>query len=201
MIIPTKYSKLMPLLLLIALIIFIMSDRIRFQSKETTQSLTLEGIDGDGIHNHGNEDMDHLDPKAQKRMGIYHYNEGNKFLKQNNWEEAISNYKMALHHNKNFNEAYINLSSAYLIGKQFQESLKTLNALQRLNPKHPLLHYNLACYYALIGNTTLGVKSLKLAVANGFNNLQTLKTDPDLKNLRLDPRFKELEKLLSAKNT
>ena len=201
MIIPTKYSKLMPLLLIISSIIFIISDQVKFQPNQTTPSLTLEKIDGDGIHNHDDRDMDHLDPEAQKRMGIYHYNEGNKFLKQNSLEEAISNYKMALHHNKNFNEAYINLSTAYMNGKQFQASLKTLNTLQRINPKHPLLHYNLACYYALTENTTLGIKSLRQAVANGFKNIQALGKDPDLKNLRSDPRFKELQKSLIAKNT
>ena len=201
MIISSKYLKLMPLLIIIASIVFITSDQIQFQSKQIIQSFTLKEIDGSHIHSQGNENKDHSDPEVQKRMGIYHYNEGNIFLKQNNWEEAISNYTMALRHNKNFDEAYINLSTAYLIGKQFQASLETLNTLQSINPKHPLLHYNLACYYAITGNTIMGIKSLTLAVDNGFNNLQTLKTDPDLKNLRSDPRFKELEKLLSAKNT
>jgi len=191
----------MPLLLIIAAIVFITSDQIQFQSKPTIQSFLPEEIDGGRIHSHNDEDMDHSDQEAQKRMGIYHFNEGNKFLKQNNLDEAISNYKMALHHNKNFDEAYINLSTAYLTGKQFEASLKTLNTLQGTNPNHPLLHYNLSCYYALTGNTTLGIESLKQAVANGFNNLQTLKTDPDLRNLRSNPRFKELQKSLSAKET
>ena len=86
-------------------------------------------------------------------------------------------------------------------GKQFKASLKTLNTLQKVNPKHPLLHYNLACYYALTGNTSLGVESLKLAVANGFKSLQALKTDPALENLRHNPQFKELQSLLSNRNT
>ena len=201
MIISSKYLKLMPLLIIIASIVFITSDQIQFQSKQIIQSFTLKEIDGSHIHSQGNENKDHSDPEAQKRMGIYHYNEGNKFLQQNDWEKAIISYKMALHHNDSFDEAYINLSTAYLVGKQFKASLKTLNTLQRIKPKHPLLHYNLACYYALTGNTTLGVESLKQAVANGFENLQTLKTDPDLKNLRSDPQFKELQKALSAKNT
>ena len=200
MITPGKYHKLMPLLLIIASIVFITSDH-QFQSKQTIQSLSPEEIDGDHIHSHSDDGMDHSDPEAQKRMGIHHYNEGNKFLKQNNWEEAISNYEMALHHNKNFDEAYVNLSTAYLAGKQFEASLKTLSILQTINPKHPLLHYNLACYYALTGNIALGVESLKQATANGFRNLQTLKTDPDLENLRHNPQFKELQKSLSAKNT
>ena len=197
----TKLSRMMPLLLVVASIIFIICDQFKFQSKQLIQSFIHKEINDGHINSHGDEGVEHLDPGAQKRMGIYHYNEGNKLLKQNNWEEAISNYKMALHHNKNFDEAYINLSTAYLARKKFKASLETLNSLQRINPKHPLLHYNLACYYSLTGNNNLGIESLKQAVANGFKNLQSLKTDPDLKNLRPDSRFKELQKAVSAKNT
>ena len=200
MIISTKYLKLMPLLIIIASIVFITSDQIQFHSKQIIQSFTLEEIDGSHIHNHGNENKDHSDPEAQKRMGIYHYNEGNNFLKQNNLEKAISNYKMALHHNKNFEEAYINLSTAYLGKKQFKSSLKTLNTLESINPRHPLLHYNFACYYALLGNITMGIESLKQAISNGFKNHRILKTDPDIESLRQDPQFKELQTLLLARD-
>jgi len=201
MTIPTKYPRLMYLLLIIAPIIFITSDQNQFHLKQTIQSITHEETPGNQNHNHSNEGIDHSNPKNQKRMGIYHYNEGNKFLKQNNWEEAIKNYKMALRHNKSFDETYINLSTAYLIGKQFEAALKTLNALQAINPKHPLLHYNLACYYSLTEKIALGLESLEFAVANGFNNIQILKRDPDLENLRHDPKFKKLQKSLLAKNT
>ena len=154
--IPPQYLKLMPFLLIVSAIVFITSDQIRFQKEQTAQQLALEGIDGGHIHSHDKGVMDHSDPVAQKRMGIFHYNEGNKFLKQNDWKQAIRNYKMALHHNKEFTEAYINLSTAYLKDKQFDASLKTLNTLQKIDEKHPLLHYNLACYYAIKGDTAPG---------------------------------------------
>ena len=165
------------------------------------QPISPKGTDKDPVHDHGEKDIGHLDPEAQKRMGIYHYNEGNNFLKQNNFEKAISNYKMALHHNKNFEEAYINLSTAYLGKKQFKSSLKTLNTLESINPRHPLLHYNFACYYALLGNITMGIESLKQAISNGFKNHRILKTDPDIESLRQDPQFKELQTLLLARDT
>ena len=199
--ISAKYLKVMPLLLVIGLIVFIKNDQTEFRLKQTVQPISPKGTDKDPVHDHGEKDIDHLDPEAQKRMGIYHYNEGNNFLKQNNLEEAISNYKMALHHNKNFEEAYINLSTAYLGKKQFKSSLKTLNTLESINPRHPLLHYNFACYYALLGNITMGIESLKQAISNGFKNHRILKTDPDIESLRQDPQFKELQTLLLARDT
>ena len=199
--IPTKYLKVMSLLLVVGLIIFIKNDQTKFQRKQSMPSIPPKGTDKGLVHDHGKKGMDHLDPETQRRMGIYHYNEGNNFLKQNNLEEAISNYKMALHHNKKFEEAYINLSTAYLNTKQFESSLKTLNTLESINPRHPLLHYNFACYYSLLGNISMGIKSLRQAVTNGFKNHRILKTDPDIESLRQDPRFKELQSLLLARDT
>ena len=56
------------------------------------------------------------------------------------------------------------------------------------------------CTYLITGcNSGLGLESLKRSIVNGFKNLQTLKTDPDLKNIRSDPQFKELQASLSTK--
>jgi len=199
--IPKKFLKLMPLLLIIGSIIFLTTDQMGFYLKQSEKPTSANGKSNKGlIHVHNEEKTDHKSPEAQNRMGVYHYNEGNKFLKQNKIDDAIKNYKMALHHNEYFEEAYINLSTAYLNKKNFKLSLKTLNTLESINPNHPLLHYNFSCYYALLGNVPKGIESLKQAIANGFKNHQTLETDPDIENLRQNPRFKELQSLLLAKN-
>ena len=191
----------MPLLLIIGSIIFITTDQMGFYLKQSEKPTSTNGGSNKGlIHAHNEEDISHKSPEVQKRMGVYHYNEGNKLLKQNKTEEAIKNYNMALHHNNRFEEAYINLSTAYLNKKNLELSLKTLNILKSINPKHPLLHYNFSCYYALLGNVPKGIESLKQAIENGFKNHQILETDPDIENLRQNPRFKELQSLLLAKN-
>ena len=199
--IPKKYLKLMPLLFFVGLIIFLIDDPIRFNLKQSEKpNPKNDGIRKELIHTHSDAKIDHNSPEAQKRMGIYHYNQGNKFLKRNNTEEAIKNYKMALHHNNHFEEAYLNLSTAYLNKEKFKLSLKTLKTLESINPKHPLLHYNFSCYYALLGNIPKGIESLNQAIVNGFKIHQILETDPDIENLRQNPRFKELQSLLLAKN-
>ena len=198
--IPNKFLQLMPLLLIIGSIIFLTPDQMGFYLKQSEKPTSANGKSNkELIHVHNEEKTDHKSPKAQTRMGIYHYNEGNKLLKQNKIEDAIKNYKMALHHNEYFEEAYINLSTAYLNKKSFKLSLKTLKTLESINPKHPLLHYNFSCYYSLLGNIPKGIESLKQAISHGFKNHQILKTDPDIKNLRQNPQFRELQSLLLAK--
>ena len=166
--------------------------------KISAQNTTPHLNDEKNLHIH--DETNHQDPQSQKRMGIYHYNEGNKLLKKNNYEEAIKNYKMALHHNKGFEESYINISTAYLNTKQFDQALKYLNILKSINPSHPLLHYNLTCYYSLLGKTAMGIEALKEAIQNGFNDQEMLKSDPDIEILRQNNQFGELQKLFRTKH-
>jgi tetratricopeptide (TPR) repeat protein len=182
-----KYAKFTPLLLFITAILFIVGDQVQFDSH--THIVEKDDLTHD--HGHGGEEIDHSSPEAQRRMGVFHYNEGNKFLNKSNWEEAVTHYRMALHHNKNFEEAYVNLSTAYLSGKKFNESRKTLSTLEEINPSNPSLHYNLACYHALTGQDGPALKALQRAVDLGFKNFKSVETDPDLENLRRNPKFKQ----------
>ena len=131
------------------------------------------------------------DPEKEHRMAIFHYNEGNKFLSQGNWKEAVGNYKMALHHDKDLNEVYINMSNAYLKGQQYEEAKKTLDVLKTQAPENPHLHYNLACYYSLTHRETASLKALQQSIRLGYKNPADADTDPDLANLRETPEFQE----------
>lgn len=56
-------------------------------------------------------------------------------------------------------------------------------------PDLPDLYYNVACYYALAGDTELAFEWLHEAIDRGFGRLELMKTDPDLATLRTDARF------------
>ena len=165
------------------------------QSKTTGKAVTKHCQK----HNHGEEEtINHSDPKNQRRMGIFHYNKGNQFLRKGNWKEAVLNYKMALHHDRTLREVYVNLSTAYLQGKNFPDAFKALKDLEKHQPQHPMLHYNMACYHSLTGDTASSLNSLQHAVKLGFKNKQQIQTDPDLKNLRRGTLFQDwIEQLLS----
>ncbi len=141
---------------------------------------------------HNNEEnVDHSDPKNQHRMGIFHYNEGNKLLASKKWKEAITNYQMALKHDEKLFEVYINLSVAQLRNKEFDQAYLTLQKLRNFQPQNPSLYYNLACYYSLTNQLEFGALAIKKATQLGFTNFQTLKTDPDLENLKNDQAYGE----------
>jgi TolB-like protein/Tfp pilus assembly protein PilF len=52
--------------------------------------------------------------------------------------------------------------------------------------------YNVACLYALEGETDKALSSLALAVRAGFGPKEWIERDPDLDSIRADPRFIEL---------
>ena len=151
---------------------------------------STEGSHSEGSHKEGSNGQEISVEEKEKRMGIFHYNEGNKSFKKGQFAEAIINYKKALHHNKNFKEATINLSTAYMKNSNFDEALATLNKGMTLDPENPHIFYNYACYFSLTGKPEASLEKLKAAIQFGFDKFKQIETDPDLENLRKSPGFK-----------
>ena len=66
-------------------------------------------------------------------------------------------------------------------------------------PQNPVHHYNLACIEAQAGGARLPYAwgALELALALGFDDVEYLKTDPDLFPLHDDPKFADLVRKLT----
>ena len=84
------------------------------------------------------------------------------------------------------------LGSAYTKKGFYREGLKVDLHLSKVRPKDPIVHYNLACSYSLLGDTTKALEALKKAIVLGYDDFSYLKKDKDLENLRKDKRFREL---------
>ena len=138
------------------------------------------------------------DPEKEHRMAIFHYNEGNRFLNKSDWQEAVHNYKMALHHDKGLKEVYINMSTALLKGQQYEEAQKMLATLKGLDPNHPHLYYNLACYYSLTHQEVASLEALQQSFQLGYESRKDIHTDPDLENLRQTSEFRQWLKTWDA---
>jgi tetratricopeptide (TPR) repeat protein len=188
-----NFIKYLPHLGLLALIVFLITDTspiILSASNSEKNSKKMEGSHKEGSHNEGSKGQNISQEEKEKRMGIFHYNEGNKSFKEGRFDEAIGNYKKALHHNKTLKEAAINLSTAYMKNLNFDEALETLKVGMALDSTNPHIHYNYACYYSLIGQPKASMEKLQEAVRLGYTNFKQIETDPDLEKLRQSPEFK-----------
>ena len=192
-----KKLKFLPHLSLIAVIVFLMTDTSFFILKAPSIAKKKQSHAVERSHQEGSNNKSLMQEEKEKRMGIFHYNEGNKNFKAGQFEEAIINYKKAFHHNKNFKEVTINLSTAYMKNSDFDTALKTLQKGIMLDPKNPHIHYNYACYYSLIGEPKASLKKLKEAIELGFDKIKQIQTDPDLENLRKSNEFKNWSKKLN----
>lgn len=92
-----------------------------------------------------------------------------------------------------FVEALQILGDDYTRRGRFDDGLKVDERLATLRPEDALVHYNLACSYALTSQIEMAVRSLELAIDRGYRDFKWMTQDPDLKNLRLDPCYKRIQ--------
>ncbi len=75
----------------------------------------------------------------------------------------------------------------------YSHSLRVDKRLSRLEPRNPLVFYNLACSYALTDELDRASAALKKALALGYRDFKWLSRDPDLRRLRKHPLYRSIE--------
>lgn len=90
-------------------------------------------------------------------------------------------------------EALQLLGDHYTQRGKYQDGLKVDEQLSRLEPRNPLVFYNLACSYSLTGAVDLAASALDKALGLGYRDFKWLAKDPDLRTLRKHPVFRTIE--------
>src|SRR6266480_7556585 len=75
-------------------------------------------------------------------------------------------------------EALQILGDHYTQRGQFNHSLKVDRQLSRLEPRNPLVFYNLACSYSLNGEFDMSAAALEQALRLGYRDFKWLARDP-----------------------
>jgi tetratricopeptide (TPR) repeat protein len=97
-------------------------------------------------------------------------------------------------------EALQLLGDHYTQRGKFEQGLKVDEQLSRLEPRNPLVFYNLACSYSLIGEVDMAASALEKALALGYRDFKWLAKDPDLRTLRKHPLFRNIEAKIRKMN-
>jgi adenylate cyclase len=77
---------------------------------------------------------------------------------------------------------------------RLEEAKEEMDKGIKQNPNDPIIIYNAACFYSMIGEKKISIENIKKAIDNGFGNYEYIKHDPDLNNLRKEPGFIALMK-------
>lgn len=84
------------------------------------------------------------------------------------------------------------LAELYTKTGKYQEGLDVDIRLSHQLPNDDLVWYNLGCSYALTNRADDAFEALTHAIDLGYSDYDWMKTDPDLNNLHIDPRFESL---------
>ena len=90
-------------------------------------------------------------------------------------------------------EALQILGDHYTQRGRFGHSLKVDKRLSRLEPRNPLVFYNLACSHSLNGEFESAISALQKALTLGYRDFRWLAKDPDLRRLRKHPLFQSIQ--------
>lgn len=101
-------------------------------------------------------------------------------------------YERVLKEKPDHLDALMILADVYTRKGLYDRGLEMDERLSKLCQEDPIVHYNLACSYALTGKRELAVAALQKAVQLGYDDLPHLLKDPDLKTLHNDPAFEAL---------
>jgi len=86
-------------------------------------------------------------------------------------------------------DSLIVLGHAYTRRGEYEKGLEIDRRLARLRPEDPIVFYNLACSFSLLGRVDDAYDALEQSVRRGYHDMGHMLEDPDLENLRRDDRF------------
>ncbi len=114
-----------------------------------------------------------------------------KAIKHYDLDFEISFLEGVVRQKPNYVDALAPLAEAYTRKGWHEKGLEIDKRLACLCQDDPIVHYNLACSYALLGQAKKALTALKKSVRLGFRDFHHLKRDSDLKILHEDPQFQK----------
>jgi tetratricopeptide (TPR) repeat protein len=107
-------------------------------------------------------------------------------------DKAEAHCRQSLAHNPAFSPSFILLASLNRMAGRIEDSADAARMAVLLDPDCAPAHYDLACYYALSGESEKAMASLEAALAKGFCDFDWAGRDPDLEKVRSRPEFRDL---------
>ncbi|MGA2785985.1 MAG: hypothetical protein ABSF60_00515 [Verrucomicrobiota bacterium] len=85
------------------------------------------------------------------------------------------------------------LGDHYTQRGRYADGLKVDERLAQLEPRSSLVFYNLACSYSLTEQFDRAAGALEKALQLGYRDFRWLARDPDLRQLRQHPIYRDIE--------
>ena len=101
----------------------------------------------------------------------------------------IGFYEQILERLPNSVDVLMALGNDYTRQGLVEKGLSVDERLCQLRQTDPIIHYNLACSCSLLGQLDKAIAALNQALEFGYHDIDFMQRDPDLENVRQDPRY------------
>lgn len=120
--------------------------------------------------------------------------------KTSDHEFEITFFESVLKRSPDYTEVIEILGGLYTKHGRISDGLKMDRKLVRYLPDNATAHYNLACSLALSIRKTDALKSLRRAIELGYEDIDWLRQDPDLTELKEHPDFESVIAPIATEN-
>jgi len=159
-----------------------MPDHARARTELGSALMAVNRLDEARMHLIRSLDLSPDDPDVLTRLAMI-------MEQQQNLTAAAHYYRKALAIAPDSPVCLNRLAMALAKSGRFEEAGAALERLEKLLPEAPTVSYNLACLYARQNQPDKAIRHLEKAIKKGYNDRETLKTDPDLESIRNAPYY------------
>jgi hypothetical protein len=128
----------------------------------------------------------------KKLSAELNFQQGMNYVQNEDYGNAIKEFTAAIDKFPGYATAYSNRAVAYMQQKKYNMATDDLKKALDLSPNDPNIYYNLTALYSLQKQLDLALEALDKALELGFNNYDSLRKDPDLRNLRKDSEYRHV---------
>jgi tetratricopeptide (TPR) repeat protein len=118
--------------------------------------------------------------------------QANQYFATQDWDKAAEAYRAITRREPQNGTAWFRLGYCLHAAGRLDEAILAHKKAAEFPQARPTALYNLGCAYALKNDKDKAFDALRKALQAGFSNRDAFEDDPDLENLRDDPRFEKL---------
>jgi len=108
------------------------------------------------------------------------------------WVSAERHYRELVDKNPKDGQSWFMLGFSVHYQGRFDEARDLFLYSEMLGSDPGLVHYNIACGYAQLGESEKALKQLEVSIQKGFDQFDWATKDPDLISIRSNEKFQEL---------
>jgi bla regulator protein BlaR1 len=149
---------------------------------------------GDAEHLQHDDDLEALrdNPGFEKVIGRAADTEILDMFGAADWDQLLGRSERQIEADPEDGGAHLRLGWALLRTGHPDKAIPVFRRQTELGFEPGIGLYNIACCNAIMGDNDAAIGAIKEAMEAGFDRPEFIAEDPDLKNLRADPRFKKL---------